>query len=83
VIRFAHRSLSLSSRLYSPLAKALTLNNYALVCSVLGDNEGARKYHGQNLRIIEDDRSYKFQAKVVDGKADLGPEVSTVLEHNR
>ena len=57
-------SLTLSSRLYSPLAKALTLNNFAIISAINGDNDNAKKYHGQNLRIIDDDKSYKVrQAK--------------------
>lgn len=62
------QSLTLSSRLYSPLAKALTLNNFAIISAINGDNDNARKYHGHNLKIIENDKSYKVRIAGVERK---------------
>ncbi|GMH74463.1 hypothetical protein TL16_g06472 [Triparma laevis f. inornata] len=76
------KALTLSSRLYSPLAKALTLDVYGTVFAVEGDAEKCKKHHAQNARVVEDPKSYVFQRVRKDGEASIKPEIATVLKHN-
>ncbi|GMH78298.1 hypothetical protein TrST_g5063 [Triparma strigata] len=76
------KALTLSSRLYSPLAKALTLDVYGTVFAVEGDAEKCKKHHAQNARVIDDPKSYVFQRIRKDGEASIKPEIATVLKHN-
>ena len=75
-------ALNLSTRLYSPLAKAITLDAYGIIFAVEGDVEKCKKHHAQNLRVVEDSKSYKFLNTVSEGKPNLKPEVATILKYN-
>ena len=73
---------SLSSRSHCSLAKALTLSTSGIASAISGDNEAAKKFHSQALRIIDDKRSYALQSIVEEPAPSLKPEISTVLQYS-